>query len=313
MSVPQLFLSSGDLVADRRYEIARDLEARGDYAAAIDVLAQTVERTPGFASAWFVLGTLRDKIGDRAGAIAAFQGARDADPHDRLGAALHLARLGAVDTSAAMAGGYVRTLFDQYAPRFDDSLARLDYRGPDLLLAAVEAACRTEQRKMRFGSVLDLGCGTGLAGVAFRPFVDWLVGVDLSEAMVGEARGKGAYDRLMAADVMTFLTDEAERQAQYHLILAADMLPYIGDAAPLAALVAKVLYPGGLFAFTTETHAGDTVVLGDKLRYAHGAAHVRAALAEAGLAILSLDPGSTRSEAGVPVPGLVATASRRYL
>src|SRR5262245_8210534 len=127
MSTPQLFLSSGDLVADRRYEIARDLETRGDLAAAIEVLVQTVERAPAFASAWFALAELREKTGDRDGAIHAYRCAHDAD--GRLGAGLHLARLGAADASAAMAGSYVRTLFDQYAPRFDQSLARLAYRG----------------------------------------------------------------------------------------------------------------------------------------------------------------------------------------
>jgi len=311
MSVPQLFLSSGDLTADRRFEIARELESRGDLAAAQDVLMQTVELAPGFSSAWFALGELREKIGDRAGAIAAFNGARDADPDDRLGAALHLARLGAADASAAMAGAYVRTLFDQYAPRFDDSLAKLAYRAPDVLRTAVEAACRADGRAMKFGSVLDLGCGTGLAGVAFRPHVDWLVGVDLSQAMIVEARGKGAYDRLIVADAIAYLAEEAERDARYHLAVAADVLPYVADAAPLAAAVARVLYPDGLFAFTTETHGGDGVRLGDKLRYAHGAAHVHAALTAAGLAIVSLEPCSTRSEAGVPVPGLAAIATKR--
>jgi predicted TPR repeat methyltransferase len=32
--------------------------------------------------------------------------------------------------------------------------------------------------------MLDLGCGTGLAGAVFRPFVERLVGVDLSPAMI---------------------------------------------------------------------------------------------------------------------------------
>jgi predicted TPR repeat methyltransferase len=312
MSTPQLFLSSGDLVADRRYEIARDLEARGDLAAAVDVLMQTVERAPDFASAWFALAVLREKTGNRDDAIQAFRAARDADPDDRLGAALHLARLGTTDASVAMASAYVRALFDQYAPRFDQSLARLDYRGPALLLAAVEAACRAEQRKMRFGSLLDLGCGTGLAGVAFRPFVDWLVGVDLSEAMVAEARGKGAYDRLHVADVTDFLAGEAEGRAQFHLITAADVLPYLADITPLAKAAARVLSPGGLFAFTAETHAGDNAMLGDKLRYAHGAAHIRAGIADAGLTLLSLDECSTRSEAGAPVPGLVTVATNTF-
>jgi predicted TPR repeat methyltransferase len=66
--------------------------------------------------------------------------------------------------------------------------------------------------------------------------------------------------------------------------------------------------PGGLFGFTAETHAGDDVILGDKLRYAHGVAHVRAAIAGAGLTLVSLDDAWARQEAGVPAPGLVAVA-----
>jgi predicted TPR repeat methyltransferase len=42
------------------------------------------------------------------------------------------------------------------------------------------------------------------------------------------------------------------------------------------------------------------------LRYAHGAAHVRNALGAAGLNLVSLEPATTRTEKGVPVPGLIA-------
>ena len=52
---------------------------------------------------------------------------------------------------------------------------------------------------MRFGTMLDLGCGTGLAGEAFRPHVDWLEGVDLSPGMIAQARKKTIYDRLAGA------------------------------------------------------------------------------------------------------------------
>ena len=48
-----LFVSSGDLVSDRRYKAAVELAAHGDFAAAADVLMQTVEVAPGFATAWF--------------------------------------------------------------------------------------------------------------------------------------------------------------------------------------------------------------------------------------------------------------------
>ena len=301
-----LFVSSGDLIADRRYKWALDHAARGDLAGAADILAQTVELVPAFATAWFALGAIRDNLGDRDGAIAAWQKARDADREDYHGARLQLARLGAGEVTPAMTEVYVRRLFDQHAETFDQSLLeRLDYRGPAVLLAAVEAVAG---RPLRIGSMLDLGCGTGLAGAAFRPYVDWLAGVDLSPEMVAKARAKGLYDRLAAAELREFLAAEAEARARYHLVAAADVFVYVSDLAPVAAAAAGVLAPGGLFAFTVETHAGEGVVLQQTLRYAHGAAHVRAALAGAGLAVLHLAEASTRTEKGVPVAGLVVVA-----
>ena len=65
---------------------------------------------------------------------------------------------------------------------------------------------------------------------------------------------------------------------------------------------------GGILAFTIETHPGDGIILGEKLRYAHGAAHVRQACGAARLDVVQLREASTRNEAGVPVPGLVAVA-----
>src|SRR5580658_10073540 len=73
-----LFVSSGDLIADRRYQWALDQAARGDLAGAADILAQALELAPQFAAAWFALGDIRDRLGDRSGAIAAFEKARDA-------------------------------------------------------------------------------------------------------------------------------------------------------------------------------------------------------------------------------------------
>src|ERR1700720_183423 len=199
------FVSSGDLIADRRYKWALDHAAQGDMAGAADILAQTIELAPRFATAWFALGAIRDQLGDRDGAIAAFEQARDADPEDYHGARLQLARLGAGETTPAMTQTYVRRLFDQYAARYDAALTgRLHYRGPSLLHDAVETVMRAARRRIHFGSMLDLGCGTGLGAAAFRPNVDWLVGVDLSPAMIAQAATKGLYDRLANAAVWGF-------------------------------------------------------------------------------------------------------------
>lgn len=190
-STPQgqtLFQSSGDLIADRRYGMAREFRERGDAAAAIDILEQTVERTPGFAAAWFDLGHLREVAGNRYGAVAAFERALAADPSDRHGAGLRLRLLNI--GGHAMSADYVRSVFDQYAAKFDDALAALAYTAPELLAQSVAEVCRTQNRAAHFATMLDLGCGTGLSGAAFRPLVDWLEGVDLSPGMVALARRK---------------------------------------------------------------------------------------------------------------------------
>lgn len=315
MSTP-LFFSSGNLLADRRFHFATELAARGDLEAAADLLAQAVELAPDFVSAWFALGEARERMGEHGQAVEAFARARQLDPQDRHGAALHLARLGKSDAREAMRPSYVETLFDQYAPRFDSALTEgLAYRGPALLRAAVDKVCAEAATPPRFAQALDLGCGTGLAGLAFRDTVARLTGVDLSAGMLAVARAKNIYNDLRQGEIMAYLAQEGawRREAgdgapRYDLVLAADVFAYFGDLAPVAVAVAQILAAGGLFAFTVETHAGAGVVLGEKLRYAHSPEHVRAALAGAGVAVLDLSEAATRTEAGRPVSGLVVVA-----
>ena len=301
MSGP-LFISSGDLIADRRYDLARGYAADGDLAAAADLYAQAVELAPGFASAWFALGETREALGDREAARAAFARARDADREDRHGAALHLARLGGADPATGALHAYVRTLFDQYAPRFDRALEDLGYSAPGLLREAVT------KHATRFGSMLDLGCGTGLAGAAFRPHVDWLAGVDLSPRMIEVARAKGLYDRLAVSDITHYLAEQND--AVFHLVVAADVFAYVADVAAVCVAVAHVLAPGGLFGFTVETHGGAGAIVGTKMRYAHGEQFIRDAIADSRLTLVELTHASSRTENRAPVPGLLAVAQR---
>jgi predicted TPR repeat methyltransferase len=304
-----LFMSSGDLIADRRYQWALDYLARGDRAGAAEILEQVLETAPAFAGAWFALGGIRETEGDQERAVAAFLAARDADPQDYHGARLRLARLGVGEATPAMMQRHVRRLFDQHAPRFDESLLQhLDYRGPQLLF---EAVTRSAGPRMRFDAMLDLGCGTGLAGAAFRTAVDRLTGIDLSAAMIDEARRRTVYDRLETGELVEFLSVEAAAQMRYDLVVAADVLVYVQDLAVVAAAVRRVLAPGGLFGFTVETHAGDGVLLRESLRYAHGAAHVRAAMAGAGLNLSHLAEVATRTERGEQVAGLLVVAAAR--
>jgi predicted TPR repeat methyltransferase len=300
-----LFASSGDPVADGRYDLARQCEEAGDPTAAAELLLQAVEIAPNFASAWFALGELREKTSDRPGAIAAFRKALLADRGDRHGAGLRLVRLGEAVAGEPMSQGYVRALFDHHAPRFDAELvANHAYRGPKLLRQAVETVAGTGAR---FERMLDLGCGTGFAAAAFAPMFRTAVGIDLSPAMIEIARRKGRYVDLAVADMTERLAQEPSSSAD--LVVAADVFTYLADLMPVCRQAARVLMPGGLFAFSVETHPGGGVILGEKLRYAHAIGDISAALDAASLGIRVCDPAAIRHEGGTAVPGFIVVAS----
>ena len=296
------------MIADRRFDFARDLQLKGDLAAAADLLLQATELAPGFASAWFTLGEIREQLGEREQAVVAFRKAREADPDDRHGAGLRLTLLGA-ESLAAMPPAYVRALFDQYAPRFEAALVDdLGYRGPSLLFKAVLATRAAVRKPAFFKRAIDLGCGTGLAAAAFAKEVDHFTGIDLSPRMVERARSTGLYARLEVAEMVEALCGKPDGSAD--LILAADAMIYLSDLMAILREARRVLVSGGLLAFTLETHGGDGVVLGEGLRYAHGAAYVRASIAAAGLTLSHLDRLSARNEDNAPVPGLVVVATK---
>ncbi len=301
-------MSSGDLAADRRFEWARDCRARGDPAAAIDLLRQVLELVPDYATAWFALADLLDKQGNREQAIAAYRKARAADPQDRHGALPCLIRLGAAET-AELPSAYIRSLFDQYAPVFDTALVEgLDYRAPALLFEAVRDVFRRAAKPLRFASALDLGCGTGLAGEKFRPTADHLCGVDLSAGMIAQARKKAIYNRLQVGDLLEFLAAEGAAGNRCDLVMAADVLVYVAALGPIFSAVARVLSGDGLFAFTLESGIAAAPVLKESLRFAHGRRYVSAALSAAGLAPLTMREATLRTEKGEPVPGFVVIA-----
>jgi predicted TPR repeat methyltransferase len=304
----RLFLSSGDLIADRRFEFARDLQLKGDLGAAAELLTQAVELAPNFASAWFTLGEIRVQLGEKDAAIAAFRKARTADAEDRHGAAVRLMRLGAEELSA-MPRSYVQALFDQYAPRFEAALlGDLDYRAPQLLFKAVLSVRHAVKKPAFFKRAIDLGCGTGLGAAAFAREVDHFVGIDLSPKMLDQARATGLYAELEVADMVEGLRTKGDASA--NLVLAADAMCYVGDIAPVLMEGARVLAPGGVFAFTLETHRGEGVVLGEGLRYAHAAEYVRGKILAAGLAVAHLEQASPRNEDNEPVQGLVVVAAK---
>ncbi|SFZ82281.1 Predicted methyltransferase, contains TPR repeat [Devosia enhydra] len=301
-------LSSGDLIADRRASYAQMLFIGGDPAAAADLMEQALERVPDWPAGLDLLGRFREAAGDVAGAIAAWRELAARDAEGIFGATLKLAVHGAAIAPDRTEPGYVAALFDTYADDFDAALLqRLGYRVPGLIAAGLNVAM-ADAGVERVAKALDLGCGTGLMGEHLRRPVSHLTGIDLSAGMLAEARLKGIYDELSEAELNAYLAGSADL---VDIVTAADVFVYCGALPPLFEGVARVLRPGGLFAFSVETHAGpEAFVLRPSLRYAHGKAATLAALSEAGFTLISAHEEALREDRGEPVMGLVIVARR---
>ena len=283
--------------------LAETLTGSGDALAAVELLQPLARRREDDSAVHHALGRSWLALREPVKALAALRQAQESAEGDEAAAIERLIAALEAGEGADLSAAYVRALFDRYADRFDqDLVGKLGYMAPDLLRSAVDRVM-PGAATLR---ILDLGCGTGLAGVTFKPLAVYLAGVDLSPRMVEKARQRMLYDELGVGDVV----EAMERTpGGWDLLVAADVLVYIGDLVAVFAAAARALVPGGRFAATVERLADETTgepfVLGATRRYAHSERYVRETAGAAGFTIRLMEPCTPRREKGVPVPGLL--------
>ncbi|MEO1001059.1 MAG: methyltransferase domain-containing protein [Pseudomonadota bacterium] len=248
-----------------------------------------------------------EKAGRTEAAGAAYRTLLDLDPEDHVGAAVRLAALGQGPVPERAPEAYVATLFDQHAEAFDDILVeQLGYAVPMLLRERIDALGLGP-----FARVLDLGCGTGLAGASLRDRAEHLTGIDLAETMVMMADRTGAYHDLYVGEAVAFL--EEGPGEPWDLIVATDTLPYLGDLAPFLAGAAARMAPKGVLALSSETlgaeaFGGQGWTVGPRHRFAHARSYLTEALSAAGFSVIEMEPITVRAEEDSPVPGFLILA-----
>jgi predicted TPR repeat methyltransferase len=268
------------------------LLAKGALPAAIAELQRALRLDPGSDAARFLTGAAWLDAGEADKALEIFE-ALEKTP----AVAARIERARAIRAAARSDAGYVRHLFDQFSSDYDARMiGQLAYAAPRILRELADLVMPG-----RGGlAILDLGCGTGLAGMAFEDRAARLDGIDLSPAMIEKARARGIYDRLAVGDI------ETVSDGPYDLILAADTLVYLGDLKPVFRAVAASLAPDGYFLFTTEAVDGGGFELGPKRRWRHSESYLRETAAGAGLAVAGLVSASPRTEAHQAVAGFAA-------
>jgi trans-aconitate methyltransferase len=154
----------------------------------------------------------------------------------------------------------VQAAFDRFGPEYHRAI--LASGVPQAAAAALMPHLDAD------GQGIDLGCGSGVLGLALRErgLRRPLDGIDLSPVMLELARGTGAYRKLHRANLL--LPGEAPAPADpYDFVVTIGL---IGDYVPayLALPYAvSLLAPGGVLAFavesrSTEWHALERQVAG---------------------------------------------------
>lgn len=199
------------------------------------------------------------------------------------------------DTSLEKApSAYIKELFDGYADHYDQHLCEaLDYNAPHLLLKI--------SRIKKVGSILDLGCGTGLCGPVFKPHCGHLSGVDLSTQMLVRAHQKECYDKLYEQDLIEYLEQTTRH---YDLVIAADVLVYFGKLEQLFSLVHQRLHPSGTFLFNIEPSEQMPYRIAQSGRFNHYDGYIEQLAQETGFEIIEKQSMITRTQNNEPVHGI---------
>jgi predicted TPR repeat methyltransferase len=260
---------------------------------------------PDYIEVYESLGMLlyrQDRIADAA---KVYQAWARIDPSSSTAAHLAAASSGE-QTPERGSDAYVTETFDRFAATFDQNLANLGYRAPQLV---TEALVEALGEGTTLDCILDAGCGTGLCGVRLRPLARRLIGVDLSSGMIEGARAKGDYDELAVGELVAFMRGHTRA---FDAVVCADTFVYFGALEEAFAATAQCLKRPGRLVMTLEQMgdgASGNYHLEPHGRYTHRLAYVRDCLTKSGFSEIRSEEQVLRRERGADVRGLLIAAS----
>lgn len=135
-------------------------------------------------------------------------------------------------------------LHDAYAPDYDAQVAAYDCYIAEALFGLCYEFIHPGQ------DLLDLGIGSGLSAAPFARAGLRVAGMDFAPAMLDLCRAKGIAADLRLHDLRQLPWPYAA--ASFDHVICTGVFHFIGALETVFAEVARVVRPGGLFAFTTQ-------------------------------------------------------------
>lgn len=290
------FLALDPVSVDALYNLAGCYREQRNDEQAITCYLKVLELAPEHKSATSNLAYMYQLTDEPVRAIHYYQRLLELAPGNE--AARHMldSLLGRAPESPPES--YIRDLFDNYSNHYEESLVtNLQYTVPQQLRALFD---QLRTASARFDHGLDLGCGTGLSGAAFKDIVTSLDGIDLSAKMIAYAKAKGIYRSLTVGTIASALKPAA---GPYDFILAADVFAYVGDLAETFRLLSVCTGSSGIFCFSTETGTCATYSLRPSGRFAHSPEYIFRLAKEHGWAVELQQSTDLRLEKGGWVQG----------
>lgn len=321
---------------DACFNLALCHKALGNVDSALDFLNKAHEISPDDGDIVYNIGVLHKNIGEFDKAEAAFLKALETDAaqgiiltdlailyhlQNRLDeaqamykkalasgyhteAASHMIAALSGNTTTTAPHEYVLDLFDNYAPKFEQSLLHdLHYDIPRQL-----AEMFRSHHDKPLAKVLDLGCGTGMAGQFFRKSARHLTGIDLSKNMLALAEQKRLYDQLHCRDIVEFLQATTD---EFQLIIAADVFVYLGRLEPLFTAINDSHPHTEYLIFSVERCAGSSYRLCQSGRYAHSISYISRLAETFAFTLLERKETGIRKERGTWIQGDIYLLQRR--
>ena len=179
----------------------------------------------------------------------------------------------------------INNLYDDWAETYDIEVKENGYVSPTRTALALKSVLPLE------ALIYDVGCGTGLSGVALKEIgFSNIHGSEINPNMLKKAQQTGAYQSLRLGDITNPFPD---RVGLYDAIVAVGVIGAGAAPARLMREALNALLPGGLLAFSLYAAAMAKQSCQDELKFILNSGSAIELFSEYGPHLSLIDVGST--------------------